>query len=404
MRPLTDKKSDTVLRALVDIFSIFGPPLVLSSDNGKEFSNTLSADLANALGYDHRFITPLHASANGISEQLVKQVKRGLSKATRGVGDDWSLHLNAIQLALNNRISKRLNSSPFSLMFARKMIEPYGFKGDHEKIATAENRTPMSHEELMKRIDYMTDIVFPAINAKTKAQVELEEAKFNNKHRLVEYQPGDHVMVRVNTKLGQLAPSYEGPYTIVRKTQGNSYVLRDETGVLTPRNYTSIELKLISKDEVIEKDDEGNEIKHFEIEAIINHRGDHRNREYLVRWKNYSPEWDEWVSAADMNATDLLRTYWQKLGIPYKTKKSSKYTNSPTASAILKKNPPGSISQFLNSLDIHDGDLESSHVAISKSNSRSKKRASVNSNNTPSSKRSKRVATCSSTRRTSSKL
>ena len=134
LRPLVDKKSDTVLRALIDIFSVFGPPSVLSSDNGKEFSNTLSADLANALGYNHRFITPLHASANGISERLVKEVKLVLSKTTRGVGNDWSLHLNAVQLALNNRISKRLNSTPFSLMFARKMAEPYGFKEDHNNI------------------------------------------------------------------------------------------------------------------------------------------------------------------------------------------------------------------------------------------------------------------------------
>ncbi|KAG0891480.1 hypothetical protein G6F33_013983 [Rhizopus arrhizus] len=137
----------------------------------------------------------------------------------------------------------------------------------------------MSHEELMKRIDYMTDIVFPAITAKTKAQVELEQAKFNDTHRLADYAPGSHVMVRIPTKSGQLAPAYEGPFTVLRKNQGNAYILRDETGVLMPRSYTTTELKLISNEEIIELDDEGNEIQNYEVEAVLNHRGPPKNRD-----------------------------------------------------------------------------------------------------------------------------
>ncbi|KAG1376618.1 hypothetical protein G6F59_018242 [Rhizopus arrhizus] len=79
-------------------------------------------------------------------------------------------------------------------MFARKMNEPHGFRSDKDKLKQVEGKPPMSHEELMKRIDYMTDIVFPAIVDKTKAQVELEQAKFNDSHKLVDYAPGSHVM------------------------------------------------------------------------------------------------------------------------------------------------------------------------------------------------------------------
>ncbi|KAI9329153.1 hypothetical protein BD770DRAFT_449717 [Pilaira anomala] len=88
-------------------------------------------------------------------------------------------------------------------------------------------------------------------------------------------------MVRLQTKNGQLAPSYTGPYEVVPKNRGNAYILKDHTGTLMPRNYTSVELKPISQDEVIELDDEGNEIKHYEIEAVLNHRGPPTKREYL---------------------------------------------------------------------------------------------------------------------------
>ncbi|KAG1487530.1 hypothetical protein G6F54_012596 [Rhizopus delemar] len=306
---LPDKRADTILRALIDVFSIMGFPTKLQSDNGTEFKNSLSKDLADSMGYDHKFITPLHPSANGLSERTVQTVKKLLAKATNGVGNDWDIYLPSSQLAMNNRISKRLNSTPFSLMFARKMNEPYGFRSDEHQLNEVNDKPPMSHEELMKRIDYMTDIVFPAITAKTKAQIELEQAKFNNSHRLVDYAPDSHVMVRIPTKSGQLAPAYEGPYTVVRKNQDNAYILRDETGVLMPRAYTTTELKLISNEEVIELDDQGNEIKSFEIEAVLNHRGPPKNREYLVRWKNYSSEWDEWLIADKFNDPNTLRKY-----------------------------------------------------------------------------------------------
>ncbi|KAG1253092.1 hypothetical protein G6F66_015146 [Rhizopus arrhizus] len=56
------------------------------------------------MGYDHRFITPLHPSANGLSERFVQTVKKLLAKSTNGVGNDWDDFLPSIQLAMNNRI------------------------------------------------------------------------------------------------------------------------------------------------------------------------------------------------------------------------------------------------------------------------------------------------------------
>jgi hypothetical protein len=187
----------------------------------------------------------------------------------------------------------------------------------------------MSHEELMKRIDYMTDIVFPAIVNKTKVQIELEQATFNDSHRLVDYIPGSHAMVRIPNKSGQLAPAYEGPYTVVCKNKENSYILRDETAVLMSRVYTSVELKLISN-KVIELNDKGNEIINFEIEAVINHRDPPKDHKYLLHWKNYSIEWDEWLSADKFNDPNTLRNYWKNLGKKYTPPKNAQIANSPS--------------------------------------------------------------------------
>ncbi|GAA5817936.1 hypothetical protein MFLAVUS_011515 [Mucor flavus] len=124
--------------------------------------------------------------------------------------------------------------------------------------------------------------------------------------------------------------------------------------MIMPRNYTSIELKLISHDEVIALDDEGNEIKNYEVEAILNHRGSPKNIEYLVRWKNYSSDWDEWLPTDHFNDVDCLRKYWKHLGTEYKPKKSNVITNAPSSSKTLQKTKPSTISKLIDTIPLED--------------------------------------------------
>jgi hypothetical protein len=106
---------------------------------------------------EHRFITPLKASTNDFAERYVQSVKRMLAKVTRGIGNNWDHHLPSVQLTINNHVSRRLQTSPFSLMFARKM-------NDRKDIRFAQDsdgmKQPMSTDELLARINFMSDIVF----------------------------------------------------------------------------------------------------------------------------------------------------------------------------------------------------------------------------------------------------
>ena len=81
-------------------------------------------------------------------------------------------------------------------------------------------------------------------------------------------------MIKLSYRSNKLAPIYEGPFTVVRKTQGGTYVLKDGTNELLHQEYDPSEFKIVSIDEKAIED----EI--YEVEAIRDHRGDIGHREY----------------------------------------------------------------------------------------------------------------------------
>jgi hypothetical protein len=131
--------------------------------------------------------------------------------------------------------------------------------------------------------------------------------QFDKKHRLVDFPIGSFVVVRKKGILKSLTAIYEGPYEIIRKTQHGNYTLRDEMGLLMPREYTPSELKLVSQEAVVSKEDV------YEFDAIVDHKGDYRDRLYKIRWKNYSPEHDSWIPLKNFTDPQAVMTYWKRI-------------------------------------------------------------------------------------------
>ncbi|KAJ8651867.1 hypothetical protein O0I10_012560 [Lichtheimia ornata] len=333
LRPIPHKQSHTIVQTLVQVFCDFGLPRVLQSDNGTEFVNDLMSRFERAAGFDHRLVSPYHPRANGVAERWVQTSVGAIKKRVQGVHENWDLYVPAVQLAMNAKVSKRTESPPFSLMFARRL-------NNFDDYRNEEQLSPMTRQELLKRIDQMNEIVFPAIRARTEAITEKQKSKFDKHHKLIDFPTDSHVMKRVLQKKGKLYPEYEGPFTVVRKTKGGSYVLKDEMGDLLPIDVPPSQLKLISQDEIIPAD------QLFEVESIIAHnKDDNGNMTYKVRWKGYTAEHDTWEPYEHFTSDAPIAAYWARInaqsphnsGHPNRKRKSHNRSLSTRSNKRSKK-------------------------------------------------------------------
>jgi site-specific DNA-cytosine methylase len=118
--PVRDLRGTTSLRALIDdVFSIFGVPLVIISDNGKSFANHLMTAAEKLYGYRQIFVMPHTPQANGLAEAAVKKLKILLDRNTHEY-KDWAPFLKPFQAAINqHRRSDGLRETPFRALFGR---------------------------------------------------------------------------------------------------------------------------------------------------------------------------------------------------------------------------------------------------------------------------------------------
>ena len=116
VEPVSSTSAKCVIPKLDKIFSTFGIPEVLRTDNGPPFQSEEFAQFAKFMGFKHRKIMPRWPQANGIAERLMKSLKKVYQTA-------HTEHKNS-QQALNEFLRnyratphKTTGASPSSLLF-----------------------------------------------------------------------------------------------------------------------------------------------------------------------------------------------------------------------------------------------------------------------------------------------
>lgn len=156
---MQDKSAKTVARSFSQYLSTFGPPALVTSDQGTEFLGELKS-LLKGLRVEQRQSAAYHPQGNGVVERFNRTLANGLAKMLQETAnqDDWPELLHQVVGAYNDSPHPRLAGlAPNELMFGRRMLAPLVqvLEGDAARAAAgnvdALNHILWAHEAVTDR-------------------------------------------------------------------------------------------------------------------------------------------------------------------------------------------------------------------------------------------------------------
>ena len=190
---LPDKKEQTVTKALVErVFSIFGPPETLHSDQGLEFENKIMKQLQDVFGYKKAKMTPYRPQGNSMSERMHSTLHVMLLMYSNIAQNNWAEILPFIQLAHNTSFRSIMHETPFVLTFGRQVRLPIDTElifdiPDVGRSTTTEEFAHSTRENL--------PIVFESVCRNLSERVDTQKTNKSKLSHLPEVTPGQKVLV-----------------------------------------------------------------------------------------------------------------------------------------------------------------------------------------------------------------
>ena len=114
---MTSTTASATIRVLREVFSRFGLPVQLVSDNGPQFCSEEFAVFMRENGIKHVRTAPYHPASNGLAERLVKSFKHSLAANSKPV----SLALADFLLRYRSTPHATTGASPASLFLGREV-------------------------------------------------------------------------------------------------------------------------------------------------------------------------------------------------------------------------------------------------------------------------------------------
>ena len=207
--PLRSIKTNTILKALIKFFTIFGLPKSIQSDQGTNFMAHAFQQVMNQLGIKQYKSSAYHPESQGALERFHQTLKTMIKMYCIENSKDWDEGVHLLLFAVRESVQESLGFSPFELVFGHAVRGPLlllkekWLDEDPEKIS------------VLKYVATFKDRLFRAGQiAKKNLQESQSKMKvwYDRKAKSRCFEPGDRVLVLFPVVGNPLQAKYSGPY------------------------------------------------------------------------------------------------------------------------------------------------------------------------------------------------
>ena len=205
----------------------FGVPRRVISDRAKTFTGKIMSTIYKALQVDVCLTASYNPSANGLVEQVNRNISSLLMVMLENEVENWPKQLNLLFSAYNSFPQSSTGYSPNYLVYGRELIEPLDLllrmdaQGRKERLVV---------DELEERLK-LRRRALEVLQVKAGERNEKVRQKSAETARVERYEVGEIVGFRAPPKSNKLYKSFEINHKVVKILSESTYVIKNmETG------------------------------------------------------------------------------------------------------------------------------------------------------------------------------
>ena len=222
--PTKDQRAKTVAEILVSkIFSRFGPPTVIHSDQGRNFESNLMQEVCCLMGVHKSRTSAYHPQCDGLVERQNRTLQDMLTGYVSQHQHDWDRWVDLVAYAYNTSVHSATGYSPYEMVFGRLARTPL------ELDLGLPLKNPCSQHEYSESIRRNLQSVAEVARqnlASSRNRYSKSDSLQNDSWAPLA--PGQSVWLR-RPKNWKFGGRWIGPYQIISR-QGVNYKLRSKTG------------------------------------------------------------------------------------------------------------------------------------------------------------------------------
>ncbi|XP_072022506.1 uncharacterized protein [Amphiura filiformis] len=220
--PLRNIDSISVAEALLDIYSRVGFPREVLSDQGRQFTSEVMAEVNRLLSIRQLTTTAWHPMTNGMCERFNGVLKASLRKMCEERPRDWDRETPHASTGF----------SPFDLLYGRSVRGPLGMLKEFWTGQIEEPETKTTFEYVLDLQDRLQKTCDLAREEMKKSQGKYK-MYYDRKAKARKFDVGDEVLLLLPTDHNKLLLHWKGPFPVVGKVGSMDYKVDFGTKVKT---------------------------------------------------------------------------------------------------------------------------------------------------------------------------